>query len=73
LGSALLAGSTIKLFGWDINKQDTFVEVNNNGSREFAPGISEEESLKRFRGWQRAVERSRGWEGETEEETNTRN
>ncbi|KAM6497021.1 glycerol kinase [Amanita muscaria] len=73
LGSALLAGSAIKLFGWDINKPDTFVEVNTKGSREFAPGISEEESLERYRGWQRAVERSRGWGNETKEETNTRN
>ncbi|KAM6497023.1 glycerol kinase [Amanita muscaria] len=73
LGSALLAGSAIKLFGWDIDNPDTFVEVNTKGSQEFAPGISEEDSLKRFRGWQRAVERSRGWEDETEEETNTRN
>ncbi|KAF8637580.1 hypothetical protein AX17_002649 [Amanita inopinata Kibby_2008] len=62
LGSALLAGAAIRLFGWDINNPESFTEVNTKGSQEFAPSLSEEESLKRWQGWQRAVERSKGWE-----------
>ncbi|KAF8623204.1 hypothetical protein AX15_006442 [Amanita polypyramis BW_CC] len=67
LGSALLAGSAINLFGWDINKPDTLVEVNTKGSQEFTPNLSEEEGLKCFQGWQRAVERSKGWDVGVEE------
>jgi glycerol kinase len=62
LGSAILAGSAIKLFGWDINNPDTFAEVNTKGSQEFKPDLSEAESLKRFQDWQRAVDRSKGWD-----------
>ncbi|KAI0690300.1 glycerol kinase [Cytidiella melzeri] len=61
LGSALLAGSAIKLFGWDISKPETLHEVNTAGSQTFEPQISQEERDKRWRGWQRAVERCRGW------------
>ncbi|KAF8347776.1 glycerol kinase [Amanita rubescens] len=62
LGSAILAGSAIKLFGWDINNPDTFAEVNTKGSQEFKPDLSEAESSKRFQDWQRAVDRSKGWD-----------
>jgi glycerol kinase len=62
LGSALLAGSAIGLFGWDINNPDTLAEVNTKGNQEFKPDLIEAESLKRFQGWQRAVERSKGWD-----------
>ncbi|KAK2463622.1 hypothetical protein APHAL10511_004373 [Amanita phalloides] len=62
LGSALLAGSAINLFGWDINNPDTLSEVNTKGSQEFTPHLSEDESLRRYQGWKRAVERSRDWD-----------
>ncbi|KAF8239340.1 glycerol kinase [Tricholoma matsutake] len=62
LGAALCAGSAIKLFGWDITKPETLSEVNTKGSREFVPGLQETEREKRWKGWQRAVERSKGWE-----------
>ncbi|KAF8074908.1 glycerol kinase [Lyophyllum atratum] len=62
LGSALLAGSAIKLFGWDLSKPETLSEVNTKGSTEFAPNMAEEERQKRWEGWQRAVERSKGWD-----------
>jgi len=62
LGSALCAGSAIKLFGWDISKPETLSEVNTKGSREFVPGLQESERQKKWKGWQRAVERSKGWE-----------
>ncbi|KAJ7110284.1 glycerol kinase [Mycena crocata] len=62
LGSALLAGAAIGLFGWDLEKPETLKEVNTKGSREFGPGMDEEERKKGWEGWQRAVERSKGWE-----------
>ncbi|KAI0316013.1 glycerol kinase [Amylostereum chailletii] len=62
LGSALLAGSAINLYGWDITKPETLSEVNTAGSNTFKPRTTEKERSTRWRGWQRAVERSRGWE-----------
>ncbi|KAJ3553544.1 hypothetical protein NM688_g3551 [Phlebia brevispora] len=62
LGSALLAGSAIRLFGWDISKPQTLEEVNTAGSTEFKPEMPHEKREKAWRGWQRAVERARGWE-----------
>ncbi|CAL1715600.1 unnamed protein product [Somion occarium] len=62
LGSALLAGSAIRLFGWDISKPETLSEVNTRGNTTFVPGMPEEDREKRWQGWQRAVERSKGWE-----------
>ncbi|KAF8333443.1 uncharacterized protein EI90DRAFT_3015345 [Cantharellus anzutake] len=62
LGSALLAGSAIGLFGWDIRRPETFDKVNTKGSTTFKPTLSEEEREIGWKGWQRAVERSKGWE-----------
>ncbi|TFK39928.1 glycerol kinase [Crucibulum laeve] len=62
LGSALCAGAAIGLYGWDLSKPATLSEVNTKGNREFTPSISEEDRKKKWEGWQRAVERSRGWE-----------
>jgi glycerol kinase len=62
LGSALLAGSAIGLFGWDLTKPETLAEVNTKGSREFKPTLDEKDRAKRWAGWQKAVERSKGWE-----------
>ncbi|KAH7922318.1 glycerol kinase [Leucogyrophana mollusca] len=62
LGSALLAGSAIRLFGWDISKPETLAEVNTKGSREFNPRLSEQERKKSWTAWLRAVERSKAWE-----------
>ena len=62
LGSALLAGSAIRLFGWDISKPETLSEVNTRGNKTFNPNMTVAEREKRWQGWQKAVERSRGWE-----------
>ncbi|KAG9312817.1 hypothetical protein JVU11DRAFT_6234 [Chiua virens] len=62
LGSALLAGAAIRLFGWDLSKPETLTEVNVNGSKEFTPHLSPTQRDKAWIGWQRAVERSKGWE-----------
>ncbi|KAJ7289234.1 cytochrome P450 [Mycena rebaudengoi] len=42
LGNALLAGSAITLFGWDLTKPKTLAEVKTKGSREFTPEMMEE-------------------------------
>ncbi|EIN09624.1 glycerol kinase [Punctularia strigosozonata HHB-11173 SS5] len=62
LGSALLAGSAIRFNGWDVTKPETLAEVNTKGNKTFAPSMKEEERAKRWAGWQKAVERSKGWE-----------
>lgn len=67
LCSALLAGSAIHLFGWDITKPETMAEVNTKGSAEFSPSFEEAAREKKWKGWQRAVERSKGWEEGVEE------
>jgi len=67
LGSALLAGSAINLFGWDIAKPETLSQVNTKGSVVFKPETNEKEREIKWQGWCRAVERSRGWRITTEE------
>jgi len=61
LGSALLAASAVGLFGWDITRPETLVDVNTARCTLFAPRTTPEERSRAWRGWQRAVERSRGW------------
>lgn len=62
LGSAILAGAAIKLFGWDLSKPESLNEVNTKGGRDFVPTLEEKDRQKKWEGWQRAVERSKGWE-----------
>lgn len=62
LGSALLAGSAIGLFGWDVTKPETLAKVNVHGSTTFSPQIEEKERARMWQGWQKAVERSKGWD-----------
>jgi glycerol kinase len=69
LGSALLAGSALHLFGWDVSDPSTLSKVNvKGGDTLFKPSITEEEREKRWKGWKKAVERSRGWEEGVEED-----
>ncbi|KAI0333931.1 glycerol kinase [Cubamyces sp. BRFM 1775] len=62
LGSALLAGSAIRLHGWNISEPETLAEVNTAGTLDFTPSMPEAEREKRWQGWKRAIERSVGWE-----------
>lgn len=62
LGSALLAGSAIRLFGLDISKSETLNEVNTKGSTEFKPQFEDAIREKKWQGWQRAVQKSMQWE-----------
>ncbi|KAI0279962.1 glycerol kinase [Russula aff. rugulosa BPL654] len=61
LGSALLAGAAIGLFGWDLARPETLASVNTARSMHFLPRLGEEERSEAWRGWLRAVDRSRGW------------
>jgi glycerol kinase len=61
LGSALLAGAAIGLFGWDLARPETLASVNTARSMHFLPRLGEEEHSEAWRGWLRAVDRSRGW------------
>lgn len=67
LGAALLAGAAVKLFGWDLTKPETFAHVNEADVKRFKPKISKELREKKWRGWNRAVERARGWDEDNEE------
>lgn len=58
LGSALLAGSAVGLFGWDINKPETLSKVNTAGKQVFEPKIDQE---KRGLGSITASNFTRGW------------
>lgn len=62
LGSALLAGAAVGLFGWDLLRPETLAEVNTKGNTEFMPRMSLVQRDKAWTAWQRAVERSKGWE-----------
>jgi glycerol kinase len=64
----LLAGSAIGLFGWDVNKPETLKEVNTKGHTEFVSKLGAGERKKRWVRWQRAVERSRGWDDHWDDE-----
>ncbi|BEJ14965.1 hypothetical protein CspHIS471_0407320 [Cutaneotrichosporon sp. HIS471] len=67
LGSALLAGHALGLFGWDINNPETLKDVNTADSQLFSPSITEAKRRKMRRGWERAVSRARGWHAADEE------
>ena len=61
LGSALLAGAAVGLFGWDLEKPWTLDKVNTLGVHTFKPKIGDEKRIELARGWDRAVERAKGW------------
>jgi glycerol kinase len=73
LGSALLAGHALGLFGWDINDPETLKDVNTADTQLFKPSISDAKRAKMRRGWERAVGRARAWhEGDDELELEER-
>ncbi|EAU90324.2 glycerol kinase [Coprinopsis cinerea okayama7 len=67
LGAAICAGSAMKLFGWDLSKPETLNGVNDRANTVFEPWLDDATRAKKWHGWQRAVERSRGWDEGTEE------
>jgi glycerol kinase len=62
LGSALLAGSAIGLYGWDLSKPETFARVNSQGSSTFTPVMQTESREAGWKLWKQAVEKSKGWD-----------
>jgi glycerol kinase len=50
------------LYGWDITKPETLAHLNTRGAREFEPQLAEQEREEQWKNWQRAVERSLGWD-----------
>lgn len=67
LGSALLAGHALGLFGWDITRPETLAKVNTADTQLFEPQISAKKRDKMRRGWTRAVERARHWRQDEDE------
>ena len=61
LGSALLAGHALKLFGWDLTKPETLSEVNTADVHTFEPELEEADRLRAVKGWEKAVSRARAW------------
>ena len=61
LGSAICAGAAIGLFGWDLSKPETLREVNTKAHSVFRPSIDDASRTKKWLGWRKAVERSKGW------------
>lgn len=71
LGAAFLAGSALRLFGWDLANPAT-LPADPEGVTVFQPSIGEEERALKYQGWERAVERSKGWKSEPSRHTRTR-
>ncbi|SCV67325.1 BQ2448_5971 [Microbotryum intermedium] len=61
LGAALLAGSALNLFGWDLEDPSTLRKVNEFGTDVFMPSIDAQEREWKFAGWNRAVNRAMAW------------
>lgn len=72
LGSALLAGHALGLFGWDLNNPETLKNVNTAEVQYFEPQIDEKQRARMVRGWERAVARARDWHRNEEEELEER-
>lgn len=68
LGSALLAGHALKLFGWDLAEPNTLDKVNTADVHTFEPELPEKDRLKAIKGWERAVGRARKWHTSEEED-----
>lgn len=60
-GSALMAGHALGLFGWDLQNPKSLEKVNVQGKTVFKSHIDQERRTKMYAGWNRAVERSKGW------------
>lgn len=61
LGSALLAGHALGLFGWDLTRPETLSKVNTADVHTFEPELPEKERLRKIKGWEKAVSRARAW------------
>lgn len=64
LGAAIAAGLATGVW----KQLDDLTEVNRKDRKVFQPQVSQNQSAKMFRKWNQAVEMSRGWIRETEED-----
>jgi len=68
LGSALLAGHALGLFGWDLNEPETLSKVNTADVYVYEPKIDEKTRSRMIKGWKKAVKRAMKWNTAEEEE-----
>jgi len=61
LGSALMAGAALGLFGWDLGNPSTLAKVNTRGQTIFKSKITPEVRAKQYKLWNRAIDRAKGW------------
>lgn len=64
LGAAIAAGFAVGVW----KKFDELKEINREGRTYFKPEISQKQADKMYKRWNKAVEMSRGWSGDEEEE-----
>ena len=64
LGAAIAAGFAVGIW----KDFDELREINSEGRTFFKPKISEKASDKMYKKWNKAVEMSKGWQDEDEEE-----
>lgn len=64
LGAAIAAGFAVKVW----KSFDELKEVNAEGRFFFKPQIGQKESDRMYRRWSKAVEMSKGWEDEEDED-----
>ncbi len=65
LGAAIAAGFAVGVW----KSFDELKEINSEGRYFFKPKISQKGSDKMYRKWTKAVEMSKGWRDESEDET----
>jgi glycerol kinase len=64
LGAAIAAGFAVGVW----KKFDELKEINREGRTYFKPEISQKQADKMYKRWNKAVEMSRGWSDDEEEE-----
>ena len=64
LGAAIAAGFAVKVW----SSFDELKEINSEGRHFFKPQMAKKQSDKMYKKWAKAVEMSRGWMDEDEDE-----
>lgn len=58
----------MNLFGWDLASPETLAKVNTQGVKKFAPCLPDAEREAKWTRWQKAVQRSVGWDEAPDED-----
>jgi glycerol kinase len=64
LGAAIAAGFAVGVW----KDLDELKQINREGRMHFKPEISREQADKMYKRWNKAVEMSRGWSGDEDED-----